>query len=136
MKGEKGQSAVEFALTLPILIVLLCGIIDFGWLFSCDIAATNAAREAARYTAVHYYDSSTDDDLAKAQSIVLEDAPQLPTSSTSVTLTSLDLDNDGIQESIQVAVSSPVQLLTGLTSAIIGKSSITLSATSIMKFET
>lgn len=120
---------------MPILIVLLCGIIDFGWLYSCDIAATNAAREAARYTAVHYYDSNIDDDLAKAKSVVLDEAPQLPVASTNVTLTSLDLDADGVQESVKIAVTSPIQLLTGLTSAIIGKSSITLSTSSIMKFE-
>lgn len=135
MKREKGQSAVEFALVLPILIILLCGIIDFGWLFSCKISATNAAREAARYTAIHYYDSSTDDDFADAKSIVLEEAPQLSASSTNVTLTSLDLDSDGVQESVQIKVESPVQLLTGFTSTIIGENTITISVTSIMKFE-
>lgn len=135
LKGEKGQSAVEFALVLPILIVLLCGIIDFGWLYSCDIAATNAAREAGRYTAVHYYDSSIDDDLAKARNIVLEDAPQLPAGSTQVELTSLDMDSNSIEESVQIKVTTPIKLLTGLTAAIIGKNTITISATSIMKFE-
>lgn len=135
LKGEKGQSAVEFALVLPILIVLLCGIIDFGWLYCCNIAATNAAREAARYTAVHYYDSSTDNDLAKAKQIVLEDAPQLPPGPTQIELNSLDSDSDGIQESVQIKITAPIQLLTGLTSAILGKSSITISAASIMKLE-
>lgn len=135
LKGEKGQSTVEFALVLPILIVLLCGIIDFGWLYSCNITATNAAREAARYTAVHYYDSSTDDDQAQAESIVFSDAPQLPPYSTSVVLTSLDLDSNGIQESAQIKVTAPIPLLTGMTATIIGKNSITITVTSIMKFE-
>jgi Flp pilus assembly protein TadG len=135
LKGEKGQSAVEFALILPVLIVLLCGIIDFGWLYSCDIAATNAAREAARYTAVHYYDSSIDDDLTIAEGIVLADSPQLPADQTCVDLTSLDLNGDGIPESVKITITAPIQLLTGLTSVIIGKSFITISATSIMKFE-
>jgi len=134
-RGEKGQSAVEFALVLPILIIILCGIIDFGWLYSCNIAATNAAREAARYCAVHFYDSSTDDDLAMAKSIIEKEAPQLPFSSTTVTLTSLDLDLDGIQESVQIEVTAQIQLLTGLTSAIIGNNSLTISSASTMKFE-
>jgi Flp pilus assembly protein TadG len=30
MKSEKGQAAVEFALVLPILLLLILGIIDFG----------------------------------------------------------------------------------------------------------
>jgi uncharacterized protein (UPF0333 family) len=32
-KNEKGQAMVEFALIVPLLILLLCGIIDFGWIF-------------------------------------------------------------------------------------------------------
>ena len=32
-KRENGQSAVEFALVLPILLLIVCGILDFGWLF-------------------------------------------------------------------------------------------------------
>ena len=34
LKNEKGQSIVEFALVVPILLTLLCGIIDFGWIYS------------------------------------------------------------------------------------------------------
>ena len=53
---EKGQAMVEFALVLPILILLLCGICEFGSIFSNQILANNACREAARYAAVHYKD--------------------------------------------------------------------------------
>ena len=33
LKREKGQSIVEFALVLPLILLIVCGIIDFGWLF-------------------------------------------------------------------------------------------------------
>lgn len=135
LKGEKGQAIVEFALILPILILLLSAIIDFGWLYNCEIAANNAAREAARYTAIHIYDNNTDDDQALARNIVLSEAVQLPASSTTVTLTSLDLDSDGIQESVRITVSAPIKLLTGMTSIFLGKSTINISSTSIMKIE-
>lgn len=55
-KKEKGQAMVEFALVLPILLLLLCGICEFGWIFSQQILANNACREAVRYAAVHYRD--------------------------------------------------------------------------------
>ncbi len=45
---------VEFALVLPILLLLLCGICEFGFIFSNQILANNACREAVRYAAVHY----------------------------------------------------------------------------------
>jgi Flp pilus assembly protein TadG len=52
LKDESGQSVVEFALVAPILILLLCGIIDFGWILSAKLATDNCAREGARYASV------------------------------------------------------------------------------------
>ncbi|MEJ2352366.1 MAG: pilus assembly protein [Anaerolineales bacterium] len=46
---EKAQGMVEFALTLPILLMLFFGIIEFGRLLFVYSATTTAAREAARY---------------------------------------------------------------------------------------
>ena len=46
---SKGQSLVEFALVLPILLLLLLGIIEAGRLFFIYNAVTTASREAARY---------------------------------------------------------------------------------------
>jgi Flp pilus assembly protein TadG len=39
---------VEFALLVPVLVLLLGGILDFGFVFSQQIALNNAARDAAR----------------------------------------------------------------------------------------
>lgn len=47
-KGEEGVVAVEFALVLPILIVLVAGIIEFGFALYTQEVITNASREAAR----------------------------------------------------------------------------------------
>jgi hypothetical protein len=51
-RGEDGAAAVEFAFLLPLLVVLLFGIIQFGVAFNSRIQATNAAREAARLAVV------------------------------------------------------------------------------------
>lgn len=51
-REEKGQSLVEFALVLLPLLLLVLGIIEFGWLFNGQITVTSAAREAARAAAV------------------------------------------------------------------------------------
>ncbi len=50
-RGERGASAVEFALVMPLLLMLLFGIISTGMTFSDHLAATNATREGARYGA-------------------------------------------------------------------------------------
>lgn len=43
-----GASAVEFALLLPLLIMLLFGIVEFGFIFMDDLGVSNAARQGAR----------------------------------------------------------------------------------------
>ncbi len=59
----RGQGLVEFALVLTPLMILLLGIIQFGFIFNTYITMTNAAREAARAGTIVIYDRS----LSKAQ---------------------------------------------------------------------
>jgi Flp pilus assembly pilin Flp len=51
-REQDGAAAVEFALLLPLLVLLLFGFIQFGLAFNTRIQATNAAREAARQAVV------------------------------------------------------------------------------------
>lgn len=52
MKSEKGQSLVEFALVLPVLLLLLFGIVDFGRIFHIYLTMDHAGREAARAASI------------------------------------------------------------------------------------
>jgi Flp pilus assembly protein TadG len=45
---QKGQSLVEFALILPLMVLIVVGIFDLGRAFFAYIAISNAAREGAR----------------------------------------------------------------------------------------
>ena len=47
-RGERGQSLVEFSLILGPLLLLLLGIIQFGFVFNTYVTVSTAAREAAR----------------------------------------------------------------------------------------
>ena len=49
---ERGAAAVEFALLLPVLLLLVFGIIDFGRALNAQITLTQGAREGARLAAV------------------------------------------------------------------------------------
>ena len=62
-RSERGQSLVEFALVLPIFLVLVLGIIDFGLGLKSWITITNAAREGARYAAVTCGEVSDDTEV-------------------------------------------------------------------------
>jgi hypothetical protein len=54
--ASRGASAVEFALVLPFLVMILFGIFQFGIAYNNWIALTHAAREGARLAAVGEYD--------------------------------------------------------------------------------
>jgi Flp pilus assembly protein TadG len=58
---EKGAELVEFAIVLPLLLLVLFGIIDFGMLFHRYQVVTNAAREGARVAVLPLY---SNDDVA------------------------------------------------------------------------
>ncbi len=47
-KSEDGQAMVEFALTFPLVVLILSMIIDFGWIFTHELVLSTAVREGAR----------------------------------------------------------------------------------------
>ena len=104
---DRGAAAVEFALVLPLLLLLVLGILEFGRVFNIQISLSNAAREGARHMAVH-------DDPGDAADAAVLAAPALnPLISTGqVTITPTtcaDLENG----TVEVTIDYPVQLMTG-----------------------
>lgn len=72
--GEGGQSLVEFALGLVVLLLLIFGIIDFGRAAFARNAVASMAREGARYAIVHPAASEADiATVAKAAVVGLDD---------------------------------------------------------------
>jgi hypothetical protein len=58
-RSDRGQTLVEFALILPVLVILLVGIFDLGHVVWTNDSLSNAAREAARFAIVHGGSEST-----------------------------------------------------------------------------
>lgn len=52
LKSCRGQSVVEAALVLPLLILLLCGILDFGWIYMNQYKVDYASYSGARYGSI------------------------------------------------------------------------------------
>ena len=71
-RSESGQALVELAIVLPIVIALLCGIVEFGWMCFNQINIANLAREAAREGIVY---SAGNTDLNALSSEMVENAP-------------------------------------------------------------
>jgi len=67
---DRGAAAVEFALVLPILLLLVIGIIEFGRAYHVQTTLSNAARDGVRVMALQ--DSAT-----AARTRVVKSAPTL-----------------------------------------------------------
>jgi len=59
-RRARGAAVVEFAVVLPLLLVILFGIIEYGWVFLVRQTLTSAAREGCR---VAILQSATDDQV-------------------------------------------------------------------------
>jgi Flp pilus assembly pilin Flp len=69
-REDEGAVAVEFALILPLLVLLLFGVITFTRIYYAQIALSGAAREGARVMAVT-------NDWTAASSATVDAAPGL-----------------------------------------------------------
>ncbi len=49
IEDKRGQSTVEFALVLPVLLLIVFGIIEFGFILNAYVTVISSAREGARY---------------------------------------------------------------------------------------
>jgi Flp pilus assembly protein TadG len=63
---DRGSTAVEFALVLPLLLLIVFGIIDFGRALNAQITLTGAAREGVRLVALGYTDAAVQARVAAA----------------------------------------------------------------------
>lgn len=127
-KDEKGQSIVELALILPIIIVILFGILEFGRIFHSYLVITHAAREGARVGAVGRPDSEIVERIREA-------AP-LPQADTNLHITKIEPDSDarisGLPLTVEVAYD--VYLVTPLFSEVL-PNPVTLTARVVMRLE-
>lgn len=55
---EHGAELVEFAIAMPIMLLLMAGIVDFAFLFQSYEVVTNAAREGARLAVLPGYNAN------------------------------------------------------------------------------
>lgn len=119
-KCESGAAAVEFALVVPLLLLLLFGIIGFGMIFAQNLALGNAARQAARFGAVEGKTCAQIKQMAvdEAISVGMNGPSEISTSNVSVTVngvacsgTTQPCDNSAVGASIRVIVPFTSELL-------------------------
>ena len=125
IKNEKGASAVEFAIILPILIMLVFGIFQFGIAYNNYITITHAAREGARRAAVDLDISN----LSPLKQIIIDRAYPIP-------LTEADIDIR-TPEGIKIGDPVVVEITYNMTVEIplVGSWDIPLKSKAVMRLE-
>lgn len=119
----RGQAAVELALILPVMLLILMGMLDLGRLFYYEEAMANAAREGARYGAANP-DKTKADIIEKTKA----EAPDITSSALTVDVNCSDITSG---KNRKVTVEYQFELMTPIMQGIVGNQ-IKLSATSSM----
>ena len=128
IKKEDGQAIVELAITLPILIMILCAIIDFGWLFMNQNRIDYCSREGARYAIVHSTSKTAIEEHIRAI------APENIADTVDITITFSNTSNPRLGDVI-VEISDDVSILTPIVGVFVQGETMNLSSSCTMKVE-
>ena len=91
---------------LPLLLTVVFGIIEFGWAFNQQISISNAARESARFMAIHYAETDAETRAIAAGKAAAPTAP-----AASITIVSqcapTEAHDDALGATATVTVAAP-----------------------------
>ena len=120
-KRNNGQAVVEFALVLPVLVLLLMGMMQFGLLFHEYLLVTHAAREGARVATL----GGTDAEIVSAVNVAAASVPD-----TTI------VPSARVRGSpVTITVTRHVALIAPMFSVLFPQNPVPVSGTSIMRVE-
>lgn len=116
--SSRGQTIMEFALVLPVFLLLLCGVVDFSNVFYNEMTMQNALRQAGRFATT----GNTLPNQSRVASIIAtaqQTAAGLNLSSNSINISSNGIGGTGAAANaggpgdiITISVASGVHMLT------------------------
>lgn len=125
--NQKGQSLAEFAIILPILLLVVMGIFQFGLLFNAYLTIENVSREGARVGVTGGSD-------AEINSAVLSYASALDPGRLTVTVTPGEAGRDP-GETLTVKVTYNYELSVPIINSLFENGEVVLSAQTSMRVE-
>lgn len=125
-KTQRGQAVVEMALVLPILIMLIFGIIEFGRILNTYMIVTNLSREGARHGAT----GGTDVQIIAAVKNGTN-SNQVNPNNLTVTITPSAAAPRARGSSVGVRVSFPVDIIAPVIGSVIGDPYTVISETTM-----
>lgn len=129
-KGERGASLVEFALIMPLLVLLVFGTVEAAWAFANNLDVRHGAREGARLIAVN-----ADPAIAGATQtdrLVNETCDRMDMAGNTTATVEFTRTGSAVGDAATVTVTAPHDDLTGFLGAFGG---ITLSSSVDIRIE-
>ncbi|MGJ9426450.1 TadE/TadG family type IV pilus assembly protein [Nesterenkonia halotolerans] len=113
---DRGASAVEFAIVVPVLVVLLLGIMAFGHAFHVQSVLSNAARDGVRVMALQDTSGGVVPKEEAIQTVIDSAAPSTAVSDAQISITPDTCEAAGSSGpgTATVTITYPMQLLGGI----------------------
>ncbi|MBZ4645089.1 MAG: TadG [Clostridia bacterium] len=126
LRNNRGQSIVETAMVLPLILLILFSVFEFGRIFSAYLVITNVSREGARCAVV----GGSDLDIVN---VISTRTLSLDSTSMQITITPSHISRTrGVQAAVQIDYN--VELITPLISNI-APNPFPLRAVTVMRVE-
>lgn len=137
-RNTSGQSLVEFAIVLPLLLLVFLGIFEFGRFYFTKLTLQHAVREATRFaiTGNVLADPETGDPMDRVNSIVrviLDNTKNLDVDLDGVTIT--PADGGGPEDIVRVRVDFQYNLTVPLIQNIVPDGHVNFSFSTAMRNE-
>jgi Flp pilus assembly protein TadG len=126
LKNQKGQALVEFAVILPLLLLLIMGIIEFGLMLNSYLTVRNVSREGARAGIV----GSTN---AEIENTIISTSPNLEESKLTINITPAEGSRKS-GDTLTVQLTYKYELIVPIISSLLGNE-IDLKAQTSMRIE-
>lgn len=138
LRSRSGQSLVEFAMVLPLLLLLVMGVFEFGRAWNAYQVITDASREAARVAVVA---STPAADSAGVVDVALQALQRAALSTAQATITATVTPNGwdnagrGDLATITVEYDHSFIIIGRLLGWAMGQETVTLKSTTVMRKE-
>jgi Flp pilus assembly protein TadG len=109
LTGDRGAAAVEFALVIPVLLLLVFGVAEFGRAYNIQTTLSGAAREGARTMALQ-----NDVSAANAATVAAARPLELSGAQISVTPDACPLSGTTSADTVRVTVTYQMPFVTSL----------------------
>lgn len=132
-----GQALAEFALVLPLLLLLIGGIIEFGRAWNIKQALTDASREGARYTVVQdtVVKSTTDVEAKVKERLTLANIDTSASKTNVTVVPSASWRKSGDEMTVTVTTKYRLGLVGALMEWTGGSSTVTIGSETTMRNE-